>query len=130
MRYQVFVVEDHPVIRAIYRELIARAPSLQLSGEATTATEALQALRSQRPHLVMLDLILPDNHGTALLQKLKTLYPHLLVLVVSGQDAMIYAHLALQAGANAYLDKMNAGEKLIDTILELLKAKDCTDDCD
>lgn len=126
MRYQIFIVEDHPVIRAIYHELIARAPSLQLSGEATTAAEALQALRSQRPHLILLDLILPDNNGTALLQKLKKLYPRLPVLVVSGEDAFIYARLARQAGADAYLDKMHAGDRLIDTILELLKATDAT----
>jgi len=117
MLYQIFVIEDHPAIRAIYREILARKTNLQICGEAATGAEALQKLTEECPHLVLLDIVLPDQNGLVLLQQIKVLYPQLPVLVVSGEDAHTYKPLALQAGASGYIDKTHAGILLLEAIL-------------
>ncbi|MEZ4864859.1 MAG: response regulator transcription factor [Caldilineaceae bacterium] len=105
MIYQLFVIEDQPAIRAVYRHYIARESNLQIVGEAMTGKEALRLLQEHKPDIILLDLSLPDTSGLELLKILKQLYPQIPVLVVSGQDETIYGPLALKAGASGYVEK-------------------------
>ncbi|MEZ4680179.1 MAG: response regulator transcription factor [Caldilineaceae bacterium] len=116
MPSKVFVIEDHPAIRAAYRQILARVPDLQISGEATTGSEALRKLAGHIPTIVLLDIMLPDINGVALLKQLKAYYPHLLVLVISSEDEEIYAPITAQAGASGYMNKCYAGNNLVKQI--------------
>ena len=129
MNYQIMVIEDHPAIRTIYREMIARTSNLQVGAEASTAAEALASLAEQCPDLILLDIVLPDKSGLELLRQIKELYPQLPVLVVSGEDPHVYEPVSLRVGASGYIDKIDVGELLIATILEQLgEVKDASSD--
>ncbi|MEZ4617642.1 MAG: response regulator [Caldilineaceae bacterium] len=71
------------------------------------------AAASARPSTIaLLDIMLPDINGVALLKQLKAYYPHLLVLVISSEDEEIYAPITAQAGASGYMNKCYAGTTL------------------
>lgn len=122
MTYTVFVIEDHPVIRDVYRQLIARVPELEICTEATTGAEALDQLTRHTPDIILLDLMLPDIRGVALLKEIKLRYPLIPVIVISGEEENVFKQLALATGANYYIDKLHVKDKLVDIILEQLNS--------
>lgn len=104
--YKIFIVEDHPVIRDLYVHLIRRDPDLEVCGQAATGSQALAALATTTPDLVLVDVALPDMSGLEVLRRLLAGQPDLLVLVISGQEEELYARQALVDGAKGYVDKL------------------------
>jgi len=86
MRHQIFIVEDHPIIREIYVQMIQRAPDLEVWGQATTGAQALAKITRDIPDLVLLDIALPEMNGIEVLRRLLAEHPDLLVLVISGHN--------------------------------------------
>lgn len=70
LRPQVLYVEDHPVNVQLMQALFAQMPSLELT-VAMTGEEGYQAAVKRPPALLLLDLNLPDCHGTHLLERLR-----------------------------------------------------------
>lgn len=122
MSYNVFVIEDHPVIRDVYRQLLSRIPELTISGEAATGAEALQKLTQSHPDIILLDLMLPDVRGIALLKEIKLHHPQVPVIVVSGEEEKLFKPLALDAGASGYIDKLCVKDELIRLIFENVRS--------
>ena len=106
----VFMVEDHPIMREMLREYVGMKPDLALSGEAATAAEALEAVGTASPDLVLVDVSLPDRSGIELVRELRARHPGLVVLMLSGHAEKRYVDQALEAGARGYMLKGHAGE--------------------
>lgn len=106
---RVFIVEDHPVVRKGYVAFLRRDPGLEVAGEAGSAQEALELLPLSNADVVVLDVSLPGGmSGIDLLRELKQRYPHLPVLVVSGNEEAVYGELVVGLGAWGYVMKGNA----------------------
>jgi DNA-binding NarL/FixJ family response regulator len=104
-------------------QLIGQYEDLVVCGEAGNAPQALAAVKSLQPHLVLADVTLPGKHGLELIKDLKVLHPEVLVLVVSMHDESLYAERALRAGARGYLMKNEGGDKLIEAVRLVLTGK-------
>jgi DNA-binding NarL/FixJ family response regulator len=121
MKSQIYVVDDHPIIRELYVQLIGRSSDLTVCGMAGTASDALDLVPHIQPDLVIVDVRLPDLNGLELLRRLRHTFPTLPILVISGQDEdLYYARQALLSGANGYLDKLNLAENLLKAIRYVL----------
>lgn len=120
MTYQIYIVEDHPVVRRGLSSLIEPEPGLTISGETGSAKEARDHLAQATPDLVILDLSLEEGSGLSLLEHLHNTRPDLPILVVSMHDEVLYARRALDAGARGYLMKSNADAKVVEAIRHLL----------
>lgn len=117
---KVFLVDDHPIVRQGLTLFINREPDLMVSGEADSATAALQAIRAALPDFVVLDISLGGPDGLELLKTLRAKYPNLPVLVLSMHDESIYAERALRAGANGYIMKQETTDKVVSAIRRIL----------
>lgn len=122
-RRRVFLVDDHPMMRAGLVGLIRSQPDLEVVGEASDAPSALQSVAATRPDLVVTDLTLPGRSGIELIKDLLAQIPGLPILVLSMHDEMVYAERALRAGARGYLMKEAGGERLMAAIREVLSGK-------
>jgi len=100
-------------------QLICKQPELFVCGEAGNAEQALESIRMLRPELVLVDVTLPGKPGLEFIKDLATLFPEVLVLVVSMHDESLYAERALRAGARGYLMKSAGGEELIKAIRQV-----------
>jgi CheY-like chemotaxis protein len=100
----VFLVDDHPVVRLGLVHLIETDPNLVVVGQASSAEEALTSVT---PHtdVVVTDLKMAGLDGVALTRLLKVSRPHLPVLVVSSYHESLFADQALSAAASGYLMK-------------------------
>ena len=107
-RRQVFLVDDHTILREGLATLINQSDDLQICGEASTSEEALDRIPQTKPDLVVVDLSLPDSGGMELLRLLKLRHPEIPALVLSMHDESVYAKRALRAGAKGYIMKQEA----------------------
>jgi DNA-binding NarL/FixJ family response regulator len=113
-------VDDHPIVRQGLALFIEREPDLMVCGEAEDVTSALQAIRESTPDFVILDISLDGRDGLELLKTLRVRHPNLPVLVLSMHDESVYAERSLRAGANGYIMKQEAADKVITAIRQIL----------
>ncbi len=118
---RVFLIDDHPILRQGLALFIDREPDLMVCGEADGATSALQAIRDAIPDFIVLDISLDGPDGLDLLKVLRAEYPNLPVLILSMHDESAYAERALRAGANGYIMKQEATEKVLTAIRQILR---------
>src|SRR6202047_2330552 len=119
-RCKVFLIDDHPIVRQGLALFIDREPDLMVCGEADGATSALQAIREAAPDFVVLDISLDGPDGLELLKTLRVRYPNLPVLVLSMHDEAVYAERALRAGANGYIMKQEATDRVLVALRRIL----------
>ncbi|MEJ8835891.1 response regulator transcription factor [Ramlibacter sp. AN1133] len=103
MRIEVLLANEHPVVRAGLRALVACSEDLAVAGEAADGRDTLDMVRVRDWGLVMLDLTMPGRSGLELIKLIKAERPRLPVLVFSAQREELYALRAIRAGALGYL---------------------------
>ncbi|MCE2826255.1 MAG: response regulator transcription factor [Verrucomicrobium sp.] len=123
VRRRVFLVDDHPMMRAGLAAWIRSQPDLEVVGEASDAPSALGAVPAARPDLLVTDLTLPGRSGLELIKDLLAQLPGLPILVLSMHDELVHAERALRAGARGYLMKEAGGERLLAAIREVLSGR-------
>ncbi len=117
--YNIFIVEDHPIIRQGYAALINRESDMTVCGEATSVEDAIQRLPEINPDLVIVDISLGESSGLELLKQLQRVAPQLPTLVVSGHDESVYGETVYRLGAKGYITK-ESPHLFIDTIRRVL----------
>jgi DNA-binding NarL/FixJ family response regulator len=117
------VVDDHPIVRQGLTLLINREPDLVVCGEAEEAMGAMHVLASSRPDVLIVDISLSGPDGIDLLKNIRTTHPTLPVLILSMHDETIYAERALRAGANGYIMKQEATEKVLVAVRRILNGE-------
>jgi len=117
---RILVVDDHPIVRQGLALLINREPDLVVCGEAEDATGAMHVLASAHPDILLVDISLNGPDGIDLLKNVRLRHPALPVLILSMHDELIYAERALRAGANGYIMKQEATEKVLIAVRRIL----------
>jgi two-component system invasion response regulator UvrY len=111
---KILLVDDHAVVRAGLRKLLAMVPDTEVL-EAATGREALAIAKLQALNLVILDLNLPELGGIELLSRLRQVAP-MPILVLSMHAEPLYVTQALEAGAQGYVTKNAAADELLTAI--------------
>jgi response regulator of citrate/malate metabolism len=99
------IVEDDFRVARLHSEVVEGLDGFSVVGMAHTASAALDAARNQRPHLVLLDLYLPDAGGLEVLRRLRALAEPPDVIVLSAAREMQSVRAAMRGGALHYLIK-------------------------
>jgi len=122
MKSRVLVVEDHPLMCRSLVEALERETDLTVCGQAEDAQEALAAVVSLRPDLVLTDLQLKSSSGLTLIKAIREHAPALPIVATTIFDANRNERLARAAGATGFVSKHDGPEKLIATVQEVLRA--------
>ncbi len=117
---QVYLVDDHPIVRQGLIKLIEQEEGLEVCGESGTVSEALEALKRLGPDVVLVDISLKDSNGLELIKLVDDLGMQIPMLVLSMHDESLYAEHALRAGASGYVMKQAASSTLIQAIEKVL----------
>jgi DNA-binding NarL/FixJ family response regulator len=120
-KHRVFLVDDHPIVRQGLTLLINQEPDLVVCGEAESAWSVSAALAALTPDVLVLDISLNGPDGIDLLKNIRLTDTHLPILVLSMHDESVYAERALRAGANGYIMKQEATEKVLVAIRRILQ---------
>jgi len=99
------IVDDHPVIsEGLFRILSAEA-DIELAGTASKVIDALVMVERHRPHVVLMDYLLPDGDGVEATKKILKRWPETKVLMMSGSEVPDVHILAFAAGCVGFLAK-------------------------
>jgi DNA-binding NarL/FixJ family response regulator len=122
-RRTVFVVDDHPIMREGLASLINREPDLIVCGQAEDMYTTMESLRFQRPDIMIVDISLKGPDGLELLKAIRASHQQLPVLILSMHDEVLYAERTLRAGANGYVMKQEAAEKVLIALRRILEGE-------
>ena len=122
-RIQVLLVDDHALVRAGIRALIEMIESVDVVGEAGNGAEALRSIERLNPHIVLLDITMPDMNGLEVLQKITSSFAGVRVIILTMHEAREYAVQALHFGAAGFIPKSAAAAELKDAIEMVMQGK-------
>ncbi len=123
VKRRIFLVEDHPITRIGFANLLNIEPDLEVCAQAGSAQEALATLETTRPDLAIVDISLAGRSGLDLIKDISSRFPELLILVLSTYDETLYAERSLRAGAKGYIMKSASTELIFHAIREILSGK-------
>jgi two-component system invasion response regulator UvrY len=113
---RVLLADDHAIVRAGLRELLADTGDIAVAGEAGTGQEALARAREGDYDVIVLDMSMPGRSGVELIKQIKNERPKLRILILSMHSEAQYAVRAIKAGASGYLTKDAAADQLVAAI--------------
>jgi two-component system invasion response regulator UvrY len=120
---KVLLVDDHAVVRAGYRHLLARDERIEVVGEAADAQSAYLAFCDLAPDVVVMDIALPGASGIEAMRRILARKPDARVLVFSMYEDAIFPTRALQAGARGYLTKSSGPDMLVAAVLAVARGE-------
>lgn len=117
---RIVVVDDHPLVRLGFAQLLSDEEDLTVCGEAESAAEALELVEEVEPDLLVVDISLKGTSGLELIKQVRARRPHLPMLVCSMHDESLFAERALRAGARGYVGKREAPDDLVTAVRAVL----------
>ena len=124
----ILVIDDHPLMREAVVMLLRRMRTKASIIELERLAVVNQAITEHgTPELVCLDLKLPDTNGVSGVRELRRLLPDTSLIVLSASPATDYSDLALEAGADAYIEK-SLGAAHIGKVLKEFLETDADED--
>jgi two-component system, NarL family, invasion response regulator UvrY len=116
---KVLIADDHVVVRAGLKQILAEVADIVIAGEAENGLDAIHRARQQEYDVLLLDIALPDRNGIEVLKQLRKEVPKMAVLIFSVQREDHYAIRSLKAGAAGYLSKQCTAEQIIQAIRQV-----------
>jgi DNA-binding NarL/FixJ family response regulator len=102
---KVLIADDHPLMIAGVRRALERSENIEIAGEAHSGPELMRMVERRRPQLVLTDLRMPGANGTECIEKIRTTWPEVRVVVLSACEDRPSIDAALNAGASAFVVK-------------------------
>lgn len=112
----VAIVDDHEIVRAGFREMLAEQLGIAISFEAASGEDALEQLGQYACDVLLLDLALPGQSGIDVLRTLRQRHSELRILVLTGYPEERYAMAMIRNGADGYLCKECGRDELLKAV--------------
>lgn len=113
---KVLLADDHPIVRAGIRAILAAEKSLELVGEATDGESAQHLCLTLEPDVLLLDLVMPGPRPVETIHYLREHLPQLKVLILTAYDEDAYIRGLLSVGVEGYILKDEAPETVVQAI--------------
>lgn len=122
-KYTVLIAEDHALLRAGMRALLASEPDIEVVCEVDTGEEAVRMASSLHPNVILMDLNMPGRGGLHAIAEIRRREPDVKILVITMHKTDEYIQEALRAGASGYILKESSHDELRAAIRTVLAGK-------
>ena len=109
----VVLADDHVLVRDGIKALLEDQSGIVVIDEASNGKEALEILKTNKPHVLIIDIRMPEMNGIDAVREVNRLYSDVRTLVLSMHDSEEYVLQAIQAGADGYLLKGASKEEFL-----------------
>jgi two-component system, NarL family, nitrate/nitrite response regulator NarL len=114
---RIVVADDSPLYRRTVRNILENQPNMQVVAEAGDGVYAIQAVKTHRPDVVLMDITLPVLDGIGATRKIKSELPNVRVIVLTMHDVESISAAAYGAGACSCLGKGCSAKEIIQAIM-------------
>lgn len=120
MSARILIVDDHDVVRQGVRTFLGTCQDWEICGEAATGDEAIRAVATLKPDVVILDVTMPGMSGLDAASRIAALGTGTRVLIFTMHESKRLAQDVREAGAQGYVQKSQAARDLILAVERLL----------
>ena len=113
---RVLIVDDIAETRENIKKLLQFEADIEVVGGARSGAEGIQLATETRPHIVLMDINMPDMDGITATEGVIEQVPFCQVVILSVQSEPDYMRRAMMAGAKDFIPKPPSGDELIKTI--------------
>jgi DNA-binding NarL/FixJ family response regulator len=113
---RILTVDDHPLLRKGIAALVNAEPDMKLVAEASNGKEAIDAFRSLRPDVTLMDIQMPGVNGLDALHAIRKEFPEARIIVLTTYSGDMQVLSALRAGARGYILKGDVQDELLNSI--------------
>jgi DNA-binding NarL/FixJ family response regulator len=121
---RILIADDHELIRRGLRSILITRPEFEICAEVADGREAIEAARSLKPDVVLLDITMPHVNGFDATRVIRRDVPQAKVIILSQYDESDVKSRALEAGAQGYISKSDASNQLLIAIDALIDSDD------
>ncbi len=119
----VLICDDHTLLREGLKQILASMPDIVVADEASDGKEILKKAGERDYDVILLDIALPGRNGIDICKQLKSIKPHLNILMLSMYPEEQFALRSLRAGAAGYLTKNSVSTELIAAIRKVSRGE-------
>jgi len=120
---KVLIADDHELMRRGLKMLLAGTEDIVVTAEATNGEEVLDKIKADNFDVMVLDISMPKKTGIEVLRELKAQGKEIPVVILSALSMEECGERAMKEGADEFLSKEDAPEKLIDAIRKVSRIK-------
>jgi len=121
--YRIVIADDHVLFRQGIKKVLEEMDDIEIVGEANDGLELLNLLKKLTPHMVVLDISMPNLRGIEATHEIKVINPAIKVLILTMHKSKDYLYHAISAGAEGYVLKEDADTDLFSAIERIRKGK-------
>ncbi|MGZ3236082.1 MAG: response regulator [Burkholderiaceae bacterium] len=115
-KYTILIIDDNDVSRSMLRHILSSEVRYKVIGEAGSGKLGMDMAERHKPDIICLDINMQDSNGLDILRQIKTQWPQMIVLMVTGNNDRATILEAVQGGASGYLVKPFNPVALLSTI--------------
>lgn len=115
-RIKVVLVDDHAAVRTGFRLLLESAGDIEVIGEMDSGEAINQQIGKISPDVIVMDLSMQGMGGIEAIRRVRLKSAKVRILVFTMHDNVAFVEQAIDAGANGYITKNNAGNVLVQAI--------------
>lgn len=120
---KVLIADDHHVVRRGLLFFLKTQKDIMVVGEASNGREAVELASELQPDIVLMDLVMPEMDGIQATRRIKSVYPHIHILMLTSFSDRDHVVPAIEAGAAGYQLKDIEPDDLVDTIRDIIAGK-------
>ncbi len=124
---RVLIVDDHEVVRRGFRALLDEFEDMEVVGEAGNGMDAIQLAESEKPDVILMDLIMPEMDGVEATRQISEKQTKARILVITTYGGDDHVIPAIKAGAHGYLFKDSGSDQLVEAIRQVHRGEPALD---
>ena len=119
----ILIADAHPILRMGLSVVLNSAEEFHLQEAVATTSQLFTAIEKQVPHIVIMEMDIPEINGIAAIRRIKKINTNIRVLIFSSQSESVYALSAVRAGAYGYLPKTARVDQILTALTQISQGK-------
>lgn len=120
---RIVITDDHPIVLDGLKNLLNSQGSFSVINVFPDGSSLLEALKSEQPDVILLDINLPDISGLELISRIKTLSPDTRIITLSVHNEYPVINSMLMQGVDGYVQKNAVGDEIVEAILAVMEGE-------
>ncbi len=121
--YRTILADDHLMFRLGMKKILEDIDYIKIVGEANDGLELLQMINELSPRLVLLDITMPKIRGIEVAREIKEIDEKIKIIMLTMHNNMEYLQHSIEAGADGYVLKQDAGNELFAAIKKVIQGE-------